>query len=676
MELLKNKNIRVYSFDVFDTVVTRIAAHPQAVFLLIKEELQSLGELLPTRLLDGFYLIRLEAERTARKLSDTEDVTIEQIYDVIKKNFGLTSKCVECLISLEIEIETKTITTIPGAVKMISDLRNSGARIIFVSDMYLPSDALERILREKGVFEEGDALYVSGHMGLAKRTGSLFKEVLHLEELHPSQMFHLGDNRRSDYVKALKHGICSLHLAQGCLNRYEQILSASSQDKSSWLQWQLLAGASRLARLRSFGDTSKRLRDLHAIGANVAGPILFGFVCWLFEEAEKKGIPKLYFLARDGQVLFEIAQVLNRQKNNLFELKYLYSSRQAWHLPSVTEIGNREIAWITEKSHYISLRVLALRLGADPNSLCRLCVRSGLLVDDLDKHLDDEWLSFFAELLTSNSELIDLVLCNAERARSSTIAYLEQEGLFDGSNLGIVDSGLFGRSQDSLNALMSFEGWRGEIHGFYFGIADPLANLKNKYGYFFSPSHSKPFRRWGHGFVTLMELMSLTDHGATLAYGQYAGKWCPILAETFANEDRIDEICALRSGIIDFVRVESLPSAGYDFEEYREKTLKLVRDFYLYPTLEQAEALGDLQYTVVQSAQTERECRSFAPRLSIVDALRLIFKSTSKDRFNITYWIHGSRVRSGFIVRNFLASASCLFRFVNFLLDSFPSYKR
>jgi hypothetical protein len=311
---------------------------------------------------------------------------------------------------------------------------------------------------------------------------------------------------------------------------------------------------------------------------------------------------------------------------------------------------------------------LALRVGVEPESLQHLCLCAGLRIDDLDMSLNDEQVRLFAELLTSNSELTDLVLNNAEQARSSTIAYLKQEGLFDGSSLAIVDSGLFGRSQDSLHTLMSLAGWSGVIQGFYFGIVDPLANEKHKYGYFFSPSHANHFRRWGRGFMTLLELMSSADHGATLTYVESGGRWEPVLAETYANAERHNEIAALRSGIMDFVNVNSLPTVGYDFDEYRERTLAIMKSFYLAPTLGQAEVLGDLQF---KTDQTEQECRPFAPRLSMVQAFRLIFSSSSKNRFGITYWIHGSRVRSGFLVRNFLSIASRPFRIMNYLTDKF-----
>lgn len=666
MYTLNNRNIKVYSFDVFDTVVTRITAHPRAVFLLIQEELKRSEKHLSACLVDNFHVTRIEAERTARKLSSTEDVTIREIYDVIKKKYDLSSSCVERLISLEIRVESKAIKVIPETVRLISELRKTRVRIVFVSDMYLPVDVLERILSEKGVFKEGDGLYVSGHMGLAKRTGSLFKKVLHLEKLHPSELFHLGDNRRSDYRKALKNGISSVHLERGCLNRYERMLVSSKTEDSSWLQWQLLAGASRLARLQCDCDSDKRLLDLHAVGANIAGPILFGFVLWLFDEAEKKNLDKLYFLARDGQVLFEIAQILNQYRNNKFTLKYLYSSRQAWHLPAVTELGLREIEWITEKYPYITLRILALRIGADPDALFTLCSCHGFPVDDVDKHLDNAQVNRFAELLASDCDLIDLVLNNAEKARVSTIAYLKQEGLFDSSSLAIVDSGLFGRSQDSLRELMNLAGWRGDIHGFYFGIVDPLAAQRKKHGYFFSPSHAKHFRRWGRGFMTLLELMTAANHGATLSYYQSGGKWEPALSETYANVDRPGELCALRSGIINFVNMESLPSDGYDLDDYRKKTLEIMKSFYLSPSTEQAEVLGDLHFT---TDQTEREGRKFAPRITIIEACRLILLASNKSRFHITYWNHGSRVRSNVYVRYLLAITSFLFRIKNGLVD-------
>ena len=58
-------------------------------------------------------------------------------------------------------------------------------------------------------------------------------------------------------------------------------------------------------------------------------PAIVGFVDWVLEEAQKAGKSCLYFLARDGYLLYQVARELASQKGVGLELKYLKVSRQS-----------------------------------------------------------------------------------------------------------------------------------------------------------------------------------------------------------------------------------------------------------------------------------------------------------------------------------------------------------
>ena len=650
---LENK-FHAVSFDVFDTVVTRITAHPRAVFLLIQEELERSEDSLPTCLVDNFHTTRIEAERTARKLSSTEDVTIEEIYDVIKKKYDLAQECIERLISLEIRVESRAIRVVPETVRFITDLRNSGTRIIFVSDMYLPVDVLEGILRKKGVFKEGDGLYVSGHMGLAKRTGNLFKKVLHLERLHASELHHLGDNRRSDYVKALKSGIASMHLDRGCLNRYERILALSDTEDSLWLQRQLLAGASRLARLQCVDDYhDKNLRTLHTIGANIAGPILFGFVYWVLLEASKQGARKIYFLARDGQIFHKIAQRIAPLVDDSIELRYLYASRQAWHLPSVVKMTERDIAWITKKAPYLTLRRIALRLEIEPGILGKYFEKYGLLISDIDYCFSDKEIEELSGILQNDENLKEIIINKASGLRDNLTKYLYQEEVFSDSKVFIVDCGWHGTMQVSLERLVAAVDNNVEVIGYYFGLLGGVEPSLNKRAYLFSSAHPREYRSFTRFICHLFEVFTSADHGMTVRYtNDAAHKVSPVLKNdvgSFVNDGRLD---SLRKGIFDFI--DGLLDAKDIYPQLlngldsRENLLALLKEFYLSPQPEQAEALGGLEYA---ADQFEVDLQPFAPVINLRDTLYYIKYVRSRERYFVTKWIHGSAIRSSRMVR-------------------------
>ncbi len=94
------------------------------------------------------------------------------------------------------------------------------------------------------------------------------------------------------------------------LNRYEEAMYSS--DQAPYLFRSVLAGASRAARVsRSF--ESEHLQTLWNISTNVVGPILLGFVLWTFQQARELGLNRLYFVSRDGQILYRLAKLINER---------------------------------------------------------------------------------------------------------------------------------------------------------------------------------------------------------------------------------------------------------------------------------------------------------------------------------------------------------------------------
>ena len=69
------------------------------------------------------------------------------------------------------------------------------------------------------------------------------------------------------------------------------------------------ARASRAARaaVEAASEHEAAIRD---VAAGVAGPALVGFVLWIQEQARQRGLRRLRFLSRDGQVLYELTRRL------------------------------------------------------------------------------------------------------------------------------------------------------------------------------------------------------------------------------------------------------------------------------------------------------------------------------------------------------------------------------
>lgn len=640
----------VYSFDVFDTVVTRNTAYPKAAFFIIQDAIIQSGIEVSSELFIRFAHERIAAEKRARKTSNNEDVTIKDIYEVLRKKFNLSDDVLELLISTETRVEADAIRVIPETARLISELRVEGKRIIFISDMYLPVDVISKLLLEKDVLREGDGLYVSGHVGLRKKTGSLFKYVLQTENLHPAQIFHVGDHRRSDYLMARLNGIRSLYLKRGRLNHYEKILSDCREDHPAWMTFQLLGGAGRLARLEAYRQPDAQLRTLQEIGANVVGPVLFMFVYWLLREAKKNNIKTLYFLARDGQIMMQVAAMIAEKLGFSINLKYLYVSRQSLFAPSFLDLTVTEIDWILNKDPELTIALVAKRLSADEIDFhCRI-VAAGFPQIGLHSDISPSLGKKLRQMLLENSDLRGFVAAKSLELREKVVGYLRQEGLCDSKDWAFVDSGWNGRLQNAIQGILDDAGYPCQSRGYYFGLFGQQRLRGIKKGFLFSGKDPR-YLKWYRPFTFLFETMTAAPHGTTLTYEKLSsGEYRPVL-DSPQNGVEHSAIKALRAGVFGYVNALELDSICYDEGLYRTKAFGLLRRFYLKPSKSEAEAFGSLKYS---NDQTDSSRFELAQVMSFADCCKFAVRMLGKTKYAQTYWLNGSRARSGVFVTPFL----------------------
>lgn len=199
--------IKVYSFDVFDTTLTRIVAKPGDIFAIVRSKLQKLRLGLPEELIKDFTIIRKQAAIRARLLRRVEDITIGDIYACIGKRHALSEKILSGLITIETDAELESVYPVQWTVSEIKKLRESRARIIFASDSYLPDEVIKNMLFKVGAYKTGDSIYVSGAIGSTKIWGSLYRHILEHEHCSAGELSHYGDNPYSDIFVPAKLGI-------------------------------------------------------------------------------------------------------------------------------------------------------------------------------------------------------------------------------------------------------------------------------------------------------------------------------------------------------------------------------------------------------------------------------------------------------------------------------------
>lgn len=200
----------LYSFDIFDTVLTRLVLHPKDIFLLMQQRIPLAVPAIDPRIVRSFWGWRVWSEFVARRRSRCEDVGLALIYATLARLCALDEQTCDALKTLELQVESRVLVPVSGAAELLHECRlRSNQGVVFVSDMYLPSAFIQGVLKRYDLFRAGDRLYISGELGVSKGSGNLFRLLLEQLAIQPSELIHCGDNRHADYLvpRALGVGI-------------------------------------------------------------------------------------------------------------------------------------------------------------------------------------------------------------------------------------------------------------------------------------------------------------------------------------------------------------------------------------------------------------------------------------------------------------------------------------
>lgn len=314
----------IYSYDIFDTCLVRACGSPTDLWDVLAHDV--LGDSADSASISDFVLIRRNAEGQAREQlinESKEDITIEDIYSYCDFS-SLTPMSNEDILKKEIEVEDCMLVPVLKIKEEIDNLHRNGKHITFISDMYLPTSFIRNKLQSTGLYTEGDHLYISGDIGKAKSTGHLFEYVRHDLHAEYCQWMHQGDNRHSDYKVPKKKGI-KAKLISHPLSYYEHKALEYNLDFSS-SDIQKIAAICRATRLSMQDAPGDRF------AADFIAPLMTTFVHHILDDANRRGLQHLYFIARDACILYHIAQHFI-QLYPTISIHYLYASRQSLYHP-------------------------------------------------------------------------------------------------------------------------------------------------------------------------------------------------------------------------------------------------------------------------------------------------------------------------------------------------------
>lgn len=144
------------SFDIFDTVITRLSVRPDSVMRAAGQRLAHEFEGAT-----DFFLRRKQAETSVREAKNWEgDASLAEIYRAFPRDEIWTEEVIVAARSFELEGDLNA--TIPRSIvaNAVRHAVESGKRVIAISDTYLEREQIEQLLKAAGLDGQFHALSV------------------------------------------------------------------------------------------------------------------------------------------------------------------------------------------------------------------------------------------------------------------------------------------------------------------------------------------------------------------------------------------------------------------------------------------------------------------------------------------------------------------------------------
>lgn len=354
LEAIKDKNTKVVSFDVFDTLIKRALWVPDDVKYFVQYESRGI---LAGYEENAFVKMRTYAEQKCREISHAqdetnEDVTIDEIYATMGEMYGLSSEVTDALLKKELEVELKLVEARNSGKQLYETALAYGKTVIIVSDMYMREETVKKILENCG-YSGYLQLYVSSAYRKLKYSGNLFRIALQdLKRLGiaPGEILHIGDNWQNDIIVPRGLGMRSAFLAKAVdvfTGNVGDIYNGNctsfmKENLSDMFDTRKLAGQLSIRTMygviannyfdnpfNPFQKDSRFNGDPYFMGYFALGTYLLGVAKWIYDIAKRNGYEKIAFIARDGFIVKKIFDEIVKSTDSLITSDYIYATRKS-----------------------------------------------------------------------------------------------------------------------------------------------------------------------------------------------------------------------------------------------------------------------------------------------------------------------------------------------------------
>ena len=273
---------KVVSFDVFDTLLFRITARPEAIFSLMG---QKIGR-------EDFEQFRRQKQKEISEIlvkkKEAPHADLDQIYAYIAKTDRTQDW--EQIKELELQMELDAVFQNTEIYQWYRYAISQGKRVIATSDMYLNGCQIRKMIEKCGYAEIAE-VYSSTDLRCTKYEKTIFNAVAEKEGVQGKEILHIGDNLKADVENARQSGWNAVW--------YDRNFHLDKRNPG------IFCGAGSKSR--------KESSFWNRLGGDIAGELYINLYRWVSGLQKKNECEQICLLARDGYNLRKIYKNMGRK---------------------------------------------------------------------------------------------------------------------------------------------------------------------------------------------------------------------------------------------------------------------------------------------------------------------------------------------------------------------------
>jgi len=545
-------DVDAVSFDLFDTLCLRaVWSHEDVVELIdVARIARRAGVAIDKAQLQAAR--KRARARHIERFGPAGEVTLIERYREVVDELGLPGSLAETLAHEEERVDLSLLHGLKSGLELLRAAQEAGKRVVVVSDTYYEAPFIRRLLDKIGLngVRAEDVILSSAHRK-TKMTGELFAEVAAHAGVAPGRILHVGDNADSDVAKAAAAGLRALHLPglRELAGRGAWPAMSCSPPSLACSVANALAASRQYQLASAISYQSFAAGVPNRLGFMVFGPLLYAFSHWILRRSAERGVDRLLFLARDGQIAMRGCEQLAGGFDNAPRFEYTLASRRALGLATCENLADVHELLARSFSPSTIGELVSARLGLDPGAEGVAAALGACGFDSADTKVRHGRAGDMERVHALAARLEDRILSEAEKERRLLVRHYT-DALGDAQAPAIVDIGHHGTMQQKLVKLLGRP-----FGGFYFATysdIDRNVALPNWHESFFvdrgDPKADDDYNR----FILMFEFLFLNAEGSFQRFVETDAGVVPEFTPAAGDEERRRFIAEVHEGAESF----------------------------------------------------------------------------------------------------------------------------